>query len=183
MAKRFFATELWGEDWFIEMPNEYKLFWFYVIAECDHGGLFKVNLGSFCRLLEVKVTPTEAIKYFNSGKERIRILSDSVWLIEDFFSFQYGPKFNSENRVHASIKKLYEKNNIQLTSLRGLKEVTDRVKDKDKDKDKETVLNSGKTKNGKNNKLRGGIPFIERSQRNLEEADRAREKDNKGKVK
>jgi hypothetical protein len=181
MAKRFFATELWGEDWFLEMPNEYKLFWFYIIAECDHAGLFKVNLRSFCGLLEVKVTPTEAIKYFNSGKERIRIISDSVWFIEDFFTFQYGPKFNSDNRVHESISKLYQKNNIELTSLRGLKGVTDGVKDKDKDKD--TVLNKRDKKNGKSTKLRGSIPFIERSQRHIEEANRAREKNSKGKVK
>ena len=26
MAKRFSATEIWDEDWFLDMPNEYKLF-------------------------------------------------------------------------------------------------------------------------------------------------------------
>ena len=43
MAKRFTSTEIWNEDWFLDMPAEYKLFWYYMLCECDHAGLFKVN--------------------------------------------------------------------------------------------------------------------------------------------
>lgn len=133
MAKRFTATEIWGEDWFIEMPLEYKLFWYYILAECDHGGLFKVNLGSFCRLNGVNLTSNRALELFNNGKERVRVISKSVWFIEDFFVYQYGEKLNLKNRVHKSVFDLYQKNEIKLTSIRGLIEVTEGVKDKDKD--------------------------------------------------
>lgn len=137
MAKRFTATEIWDEDWFLEMPIEYKLFWFYMKDSCDHAGLFKVNIKSYCLLNEVKLTSSKALEYFNHGKQRIRVVSDSIWFIEDFFSYQYGHNFNVNNRVHASILELYKKNKIELSSIRGLNEVTDRVKDKDKDKDKD----------------------------------------------
>lgn len=147
MAKRFTDTEIWGEDWFLDMPNEYKLFWYYMLSNCDHSGVYKVNLRSFCSLNEVKLTSNKVLEYFNAGKQRIRVLQDNVWLIEDFFVYQYGETFNTNNRVHESIKKVYEKYNIELTSIRGLKDHKDRVKDKDKDidKDKEKEIVQKKT--------------------------------------
>jgi hypothetical protein len=135
MAKRFTSTEIWSEDWFLEMPNEYKLFWYYMLSHCDHAGLFKVNVRSFSGLLEVKVSSDTALKYFNTGKERIRVVSDSIWLIEDFFVFQYGTTFNPNNKLHESIENLYNRQNIKMTSVRGLKDLKDRVKDKDKVKE------------------------------------------------
>lgn len=134
MAKRFTATEIWEEDWFLDMPIEYKLFWYYMLSSCDHAGLFKVNIKSYCLLNEVNLTPKKALDFFNKEKERIRVLSSSIWLVEDFFVYQYGHILNFNNRVHNSIADLYKKHGILLTSIRGLKEVIDRVKDKDKDK-------------------------------------------------
>lgn len=135
MAKRFTATEIWNEDWFLEMPLEYKLFWYYMLSNCDHSGLFKVNLRSFCGLNEVKLSPKLVVEYFNKGKDRIRIISESLWLIEDFFVYQYGTTLNMNNRVHESIAAIYKKNKIELTSIRGLLDLKDGVKDKDKDKE------------------------------------------------
>jgi len=139
MAKRFSSTEIWEEDWFLSMPTEYKLFWFYMLSNCDHAGLFKVNLRSFCGLNEVNVSSNIAIELFNNGKDRIRVVSSSIWLVEDFFVFQYGPTFNPTNRVHESIELLYKKHGIEMTSIRGLKDLKERVKDKDKDKDKDII--------------------------------------------
>lgn len=144
MAKRFMSTDIWDEDWFLDMPNEYKLFWFYVLSSCDHAGIFKVNLRSFCSLNNVKLSSNDAIKYFNIGKERVMELNKNTWFIMDFFSFQYGTTFNENNRMHASIKKIYEKHNIDINTVRGLKDLkeksnslfeedNDRLKDKDKD--------------------------------------------------
>jgi hypothetical protein len=136
MAKRFTSTEIWEEDWFLEMPLAYKLFWFYILSACNHAGIFRVNIKKFCGLNEVKVTSAKALEYFNSGKQRIRTVSESVWLIEDFFVFQYGEIFNPNNKVHESIEKAYNQANIDMTSVRGLKALKERVKDKDKEKDK-----------------------------------------------
>jgi len=135
MSKRFTDTEIWGEDWFLDMPNEYKLFWYYMLSNCDHSGIYKVNMRSFCSLNEVKLSSSKILEYFNNGKQRIRVLQDNVWFIEDFFVYQYGETFNTNNRVHESIKRVYERYNIDLSSIRGLKDHKDRVKDKDKDKD------------------------------------------------
>ena len=139
MAKRFTATEIWNEDWFLDMPMEYKLFWYYMLSTCNHAGFYKVNLRSFCGLNGVNLTSTKVLEYFNAGKQRIRVINTSLWLIDDFFVYQYGSTLNPNNRVHASIVKEYLKHGIELTSIRGLKDLKDGVKDKDKDKDN-TVL-------------------------------------------
>lgn len=155
MAKRFTATDIWEEDWFLEMPIEYKLFWYYMLATCDHAGLFKVNLKSFCRLNEVKLTSKAALQYFNNGKQRIREVSENLWLIEEFFVYQYGETFNANNRLHESILCLYQKNKIELTSIRGLKDLKDRVKDKDKVKEIKGIRKEGMGENLK------GVKFDE----------------------
>lgn len=144
MAKRFTETDIWEEDWYLSMPKDYKLFWFYMLSMCDHAGFFKVNLRSFCALNEVTVTSPTALEHFNSGKDRIRILNDTLWFIEDFIVFQYGTTFNINNPLHRGIKKLLDKNEISLESVRGLKEIImtpkrpqneDSLGLKDKDKD------------------------------------------------
>lgn len=128
MAKRFTATEIWGEDWFLEMPSEYKLFWYYMLANCDHSGLFKVNLKTFSRLNGIELEIDKILGLFNSGKDRIRVVNQGVWLIEDFFAYQYGEIFNPNNRLHESIERCYTKVGVNLRSIRGLKEVKERTK-------------------------------------------------------
>lgn len=166
MAKRFTATEIWGEDWFLEMPSEYKLFWYYMLSTCDHGGLFKVNLRSFRGLVGVEISSETALEHFNNSKQRIRVVNNSVWLIEDFFVFQYGTTFNPNNKMHESIEKLYLKLDLKMTSIRGLKDLKDRVKDKDKDKEINTeskiqLVINGKVMSGKKFDEKGERVFFE----------------------
>lgn len=123
MAKRFSATEIWEEDWFLEMPMEYKLFWFYMLSTCDHAGFFKVNVKSFCAMHSVKIDPRKAFDFFNMGKDRIRIVRDGFWFIEDFIQFQYGKHLNMKNNTHKSIIKLLNLFNISILSVRGVSEV------------------------------------------------------------
>ncbi len=153
MAKRFTSTEIWSEDWFLEMPAEYKLFWYYMLSECDYAGLFKVNLRSFCGLNGVDISSEKALVYFNSGKDRITVVNPSVWYIEDFFVFQYGTTVNLNNRLHIGIEKLFNKFDLKMTSIRGVKEHFDSVKDKDKD----VLVKHKKNEHGKNNKFSGNF--------------------------
>jgi hypothetical protein len=93
-------------------------------------------LRSFCSLNGVKIDSDTALQYFNKDKQRIKILDNQqVWFIEDFFAFQYGTTFNPENRVHASIEKLYLKYGLKMTSIRGLID----LKDKDKENNPKVV--------------------------------------------
>lgn len=133
MPKRFTATEIWEEDWFLDLPKDYKLFWFFIKDKCDHAGMFKVNVKVFNAIHEAQVDSEIAFELFNKGKKRLRKINGSVWLIEDFFQFQYGHSMNLNNRVHQSVEERYKKFEVKLGSIRGLNEVKDRVKNKDKE--------------------------------------------------
>lgn len=153
MSKRFHDTEIWGEDWFIAIPKDYRDLWLYVKDKCDHAGVWRPNIATFNKLYDCQVNTTKALELFNNGKSRIRVLPNGRWFIEDFISFQYGNHLNPNNRVHLSIINILETNKIKLTSIRGLIEVRQGVKDKDKDKDKEKRIVKGKRFDPKVQKL------------------------------
>lgn len=135
MMKRFTETCIWDQDWFIDMPQQYKLFWFYLKDKCNHAGIWNPNTRLFEAMIEGKIDLKKAIDFFNKDKERILILKSGHWFVIDFFFFQYGNVLNKGNRVHKSIYDIYIQEDIDLASIRGLKEVKEGVKDKDKDKD------------------------------------------------
>lgn len=140
MSKRFHDTEIWKQDWFLELSYEYMLLWLYIKDTCDHAGIWKPNK-RFIEFISGKpIDLKKAVELFNATKNRIEILSNGRWLIPDFIAFQYGNHLNVENRVHASIVEVLENNGVPLTSLRGLVEDNDRVKDKAKDKDKKIKM-------------------------------------------
>ena len=125
MAKRFTATEKWVDPWFCELQPLEKLFWVYLLDNCNHAGIWQVNwpLIRF-QLGEFEFDP----RVFN---DRIKVLSEEKWYIAKFVEFQYG-ELNPQNRAHLSVIHILEKEG----ALKGLLSPLDRGKDKDMDKDK-----------------------------------------------
>lgn len=139
MAKRYCDTQIWEEDWFILMPPMYKLLWSWITNKCDHAGVWKPNLQSFIKF-NGEVDLEKAIEYFNDeDKVRLIKLKNGKYFLPGFFVFQYGEKINLNNKVHKSIYQLYKSNEVNLKSVRGLKEVIDGLKDKDKEKDIDNI--------------------------------------------
>jgi hypothetical protein len=136
MAKRFTDTEKWKKPFIRSMKAPYKLLWVYILDECDHAGIWQVDL----EVAEIKIGErlnlATAINYFD-GKIHI-FDSGQKWYIPDFVDFQYG-KLNPLNRAHGSVINILEKYSLleikPLTSpLQGAMDM-----DKDKDKDKDTT--------------------------------------------
>ena len=141
MAKRMISSDLFHEDWFLELKGDTKLFWIYALTNCDHGGFLKANFKAYNALNDTDLDADEVFAEINAEKPRIREITKRLWLIEDFIPFQYGPKLNPNNRVHASIINLFEKNCVSLNSIKGLNssmiELNDGIKDKEIEKEKE----------------------------------------------
>lgn len=132
--KRFCDTETWNEDWFLELENEYKLLWFYILDTCDHAGFWRPNKKKFEFLIGKEIDLEKGFKKFNTEKERVLKVNDK-WFIIGFIPFQYGRILNLNNKVHKSIYNLLVQNDLKLTSIRPQVEVKQGVKDKEKDKD------------------------------------------------
>lgn len=100
MAKRFTDTEKWKDPWFQDLPPQMKVFWFYLLDQCDMAGIWKVNL----RLAEFQINTTglESIvkEHFNG---RIHVFDNGKkWFIKKFIEFQYGT-LNPSVRPHQAV--------------------------------------------------------------------------------
>ena len=129
MAKRFTDNEKWKDAWFMDLPSKYKLFWLYILDECNHAGIWKVNfkVASFYIGEHLEYSEVERIL-----KSRIKILNSEYWYIEKFIKYQYKCDENSlnpSNKAHLSVIKLLNEYEI----IKPLTSPLEGVKDKDKD--------------------------------------------------
>lgn len=152
MAKRFTSTDIWKEDWFLELPQEYMLAWFYIKDNCNHAGIWKPNKRQLEFITRTQIDLNIFLSLLNNEKERVVVLDGGSWYLLDFISFQYGNTLNENNRVHASITKELNAYKIDTCNFevkersfrpqdnpnQGVKD-KDKVKDKDIAKDKFTI--------------------------------------------
>ena len=124
MAKRFTATEKWIDPWFCELGALDKLFWVYLLDNCDHAGIWQVNWP----LVKFHIKDFVFKKEVFNG--RILELKEQKWFIPKFIVFQYG-ELNPENRAHLSVIHILKKEG----AYKGLKCPSEGDKDKDMDKD------------------------------------------------
>lgn len=151
MACRFVDTEVWEEDWFIELGMEYQHFWRYITDNCNHAGIWKPNKSGFEMRTRAKVNLDLFFKKVNGDKERILRLRDGNWFLTGFIKFQWFNKKESfdlvlSNRLHLSIFNELEKHNVPRDKVRGLQEVLQTSKDKEMEKVKDLELVFGEKK-------------------------------------
>ena len=112
MAKRFTDTMKWEEDWYLDLSLTQKLFWIYICDNCNHGGIYKPNKRVFELLIGEKLNLEKFLEEINRDKVRIIKLGNGRWYLTSFIEFQYGNTLNPNNRVHKSILKLLNDNDI-----------------------------------------------------------------------
>lgn len=137
MSKRFTDTNKYKKSFFRGLPGPYKLFWDFLYHDCDHAGIWHVDMdiAQIYLGVDMAVDKDTAIKLFNQGEERVRVLNGGTkWFIVPFVTFQYGT-LNPLNRLHASVLQRLHGEKIKALPS-PLLEAKDKDKDKDKNKDK-----------------------------------------------
>ena len=137
MAKRFTDTEKWKKPFIRGLQGAYKLLWLYICDDCDHAGIWQVDMEVAAIRIGEKIDIKEAIKSFD---EKIVIIDKgNKWFIPSFLEFQYPSGLNSDNRAHNSVIILLEKYNLRISKNKPLISPSegsmdmDMVKDMDKD--------------------------------------------------
>jgi hypothetical protein len=135
MAKRFIDTDLFRKPFMRSLEAPYKALWIYLLCECDHAGIWVVELDVAQMRMGLKLDPDKVLQ--RMGGAVVPVGDGSKWYLPDFVEFQYG-QLNPANRVHASvIERLFKcgidpndkvENKPLASPLQG-------AKDKDKDKD------------------------------------------------
>lgn len=87
MSKRFFETSIWTQNqWFRKLKPTTKLFWFYLLGNCDNVGVWEEDWDLASFIIGEPLNPGEIYKDLN-GKIR-SISSKKIWIV-DFCNFQY----------------------------------------------------------------------------------------------
>jgi hypothetical protein len=133
MAKRFSDTDKWKKPFIRSLQAPYKLLWLYILDDCDHAGVWQVDMEIANIKIGENLNTETALKQFG---DKITVFdSGEKWFIKDFIDFQYG-ELNPKNRVHESVLSILKKYNLIL-EIKHLTSPLQGAKDKDKDKDKD----------------------------------------------
>lgn len=109
MAKRFTDTDKWKKPFIRGLQVAYKLFWLYLLDDCDHAGIWQVDFEVAQIRIGEKLNKETAIKMLG---DRIEIFDNgSKWFLKDFIFFQYG-ELQQKNRLHASVISILTKHNL-----------------------------------------------------------------------
>lgn len=117
MAKRLTDTKIWEQDWFIELPSKYKLFWNYIKDVCDNAGFWRPNKVLAQRIIGEPLNVEEFLSFVNIDKKRVIVLPTGRWFIREFFVFQYGEVFSPESYVHKGALKLLLANGVHISEI------------------------------------------------------------------
>ena len=86
MPKRFTDTEKWKKGYIKSLPTKYKLLWLYILDDCNHAGVWDVDLEVAEIRIGSKINKKEAIKHYFGN---IRIFDNGdKWFIPKFIDFQ-----------------------------------------------------------------------------------------------
>lgn len=135
MAKRFIDTDLFRKPLMRSLEAPYKALWIYLLCECDHAGVWDVELDVAQMRMGMKIDPDKAIEKLRGSA--IPIDGGTKWFLPEFVAFQYGT-LNPANRVHSSVLSVLSKYGINPndpSQNKGLASPLQGAKDKDKDKD------------------------------------------------
>jgi len=128
MAKRFMDNTIFDKSWYRKLPVRLKIVWFYLINKCNHAGIWECDVDLLSFQIGDEYTLEEILEAFG---DNLKEIGDGKIYITKFIEFQYGLPLNNKVKVHQSVIKLLNKNDIQLPNCLLS------VKDKDKDKSKD----------------------------------------------
>jgi hypothetical protein len=104
MAKRFTDTDKWKKPWFRELGSKLQLIWIYICDNCDHAGIWDVDLKTVTHHTGLKISLEEVASAFR-GKVHVFEQGSKLWVIP-FFEFQYGANKESFRARQSALQKL-----------------------------------------------------------------------------
>ena len=136
MAKRFTDTAKWTNNkWFFELSVELKLFWIYLLDNCDSVGVWEENI-ELTNIIIGYTYPLDTL--LDKFKKQIYVFKDKrKWWIIDFCDFQYGNlNEDSTSKPIQSYISLLKKHSLWKEYSKGIHN----LKEKDKEKEKDNLI-------------------------------------------
>lgn len=157
MAKRLTDTEKWKDDWYIQLSNDYKIVWQWLLDSCSHAGICKRSMGLLNLMCKTDISESQMIEKLEG---RVLVVGNS-WFIPKFIKFQYTTLLSNKPVIISTVKDLFSMNCVSLIPesygndyiiiSKSFENHYQMIKDKDKDKikDKDTPKGGVGENNGK----------------------------------
>lgn len=110
MSKRFTDCKLWEKRWFRELSPKHKSFWFYLIHNCDHAGVWEPDFGLASYIIGDDIAESDMANF----GDRVERLPSGKWWMNTFIAFQYGELRRNYN-PHRPVWRSIEKHNLPQT--------------------------------------------------------------------
>ena len=87
IKKRLTDINKWKPGFFQKLPPAYKLLWGFINDDCDHAGIWDVDIEIAQIRVGLKINIEEALSLF---KDHIHVFDNgSKWYLKDFIQIQY----------------------------------------------------------------------------------------------
>lgn len=99
MPKRLVDSELLQDEWFLNLSKDGKLFLFYLLLNCNHAGIVRLNK-KMCKFQTGIQNVETVMKEFGN---RLATVTDDILFLPLFIKMQYPdfPKINTKQQASA----------------------------------------------------------------------------------
>ena len=121
MSKRFISTDLFSDEWFMDLSKDGKLLYIYLFTNCDHAGIIKLNR----KLLKFQTDIKDLDKNIEELGNRCVSVSkelNNVYFLPKFIKFQYPGFPNSRVKQQESAVKILDSYGVDFNSYITLAE-------------------------------------------------------------
>jgi len=172
MSKRFIDTELFDDEWFMELPKDCKIGFIYYITKCNHAGILDLNK----KLFEFQTGVKWNAVHKGLGNRLITV-REGLFFMPKYLDYQYPNFPNSNVKQQQSAIAILSDLGLMKDEKLMVEQGLSNSYDNDNDNDNEDVNGNGsENKNPKKNKPRP--PKIPNKDEFMAEARSCAEKNN-----
>jgi len=115
MAKRFISTDMFEDEWFMDLSKDAKLLYIYLFTNCDHAGIIKLNT----RLVKFQIGIKDlgnTLKELGNRSIQFDKKLENVYFLPKYIRFQYPDFPKSKVKQQESALKILQDYNIDFNS-------------------------------------------------------------------
>lgn len=91
----------WTSKWFRALSDKHKVFYLYVLDNCDNAGVISYDLDLIGYTLNNTYTKKELQSAFDG---KAVFVGEDKLVVKNYIAFQNGDVFDSKSRISASIR-------------------------------------------------------------------------------
>lgn len=112
MAKRLITTNLFKKQYMRSLEGKYKLLWIYIHLDCDHAGIWDVDLEAASLYCGFKYKDEEKLATEIFAGRIIRVRDGEKWFSPTYIEAQYKGELNESDRPQESAINILRKHKL-----------------------------------------------------------------------